>query len=124
MSNGSNDIAWYWAEIIEEIRIAGEADNIVLLNTVLIRAGSPDQAYERALELGREYDSEYVNSDGQTVTCRFRGLRDIGAIYDGLEHGSELFYSEETCVSEEELAQLATPKEDLTLFQSLDDEAD
>ncbi len=122
MSNGSNDVTWYWAEIIEEIRIEGETDNVVLLNTVLVQAESPDRAYERALEIGRDYDSEYTNPDGQRVTCRFRGLRDLGAIYDGLEHGAELFYSEETGVSEDELAQLATAKDDLTLFQAESDD--
>jgi hypothetical protein len=122
MSDIPSSSEWYWAEIIEEIRISGEAERTVLLNTVLVHAGDPDAAYERAQEIGRSYDGEYVNTDGQQVTCRFAGLRDIGVIYDGLVHGAELFYSEETGVSDEDLADMATPKEHMTLFSLVEDE--
>jgi hypothetical protein len=34
---------WYLAEIVEEFRIAGESENIVHTNLVLVRADSPDE---------------------------------------------------------------------------------
>ncbi len=40
---------WYLADIVIEFTIEGERDNLVHTNVTLIRADSPEQAYERAL---------------------------------------------------------------------------
>jgi Domain of unknown function (DUF4288) len=107
---------WYLAEIVEEFRIAGESENIVHTNLVLVRADSPDEAFERAEQLGRELNMEYTNPEGKTVTVRYRGLRDLNVIHDKLEHGAELIYQKDVGMTEEELEKWVSSKEELGVF--------
>ncbi len=71
-----SDAKWYLAEIVEEIRIESEPQNTVHTNTVLVRADSPEEAYQSALALGKEGEITYTNPDGKTVNVYFRGLPD------------------------------------------------
>lgn len=113
------DAKWYLAEIVEEIGIDGERDNILHTNMVLVRADSPEQAYDRAVELGKEGEITYSNPDGKLVRTRYRGLRDLNVIHDELEHGAELIYSERTGVSEAEILRWVSQKEDLGVFRPI-----
>jgi len=119
MSYIPRDAEWYLAEIVMEITIQGDARNVVHVNTTLVRADSPDDAYHRALELGERGETAYENSHGKTVEIRFRGLRSLEVIYEPLEHGAELTFSERIAVHEEELAKLITSKEQLEVFQPI-----
>jgi len=58
-------------------------------NLILIKAKSPRQAYQKAIEHGRASE-QAVKIDGEDGLCRFRGLRDLTLVYDRLEHGAEL----------------------------------
>jgi|HubBroStandDraft_3_1064219.scaffolds.fasta_scaffold83562_2 hypothetical protein len=114
------DARWYLAEIVEEFRIESEPDNIVHTNTVLVRADSPEQAYQSALALGREGEMTYTNPDGKAVRVHFRGLRDLNVIHGELEHGTELIYGQRTGMSESDLAGWVSAKEDLGVFKPRD----
>ncbi len=72
---------WYLAEMVEQITVEGDSGNVVHTILVLIRADSPDEAYQRSLELGVVRERSYANPDGKSVTVRFRGLRDLSVIY-------------------------------------------
>src|SRR5580658_4503571 len=85
---------WYLAEIVEQITVEGDPRNVVHTNLVLVRADSPDEAYQKAIELGTAGDASFENPDGKWVTFRFRGLHDLNVIYDELEDGAELDCSE------------------------------
>ena len=37
---------WYLADVVLEHRLDGEAENLVYVNTHLIEAGSPDEAFD------------------------------------------------------------------------------
>lgn len=111
-----DDTEWYLADLVVEIRIENEPRNTVHTNTVLVRADSPEEAYSKALELGEEENNEYENPDGNQVEFKFRGLKNLYAIYDELEHGAELFYDEEFEVSEEDIKKMVRPKEKLGVF--------
>jgi hypothetical protein len=108
---------WHLAEIVEEITIEGEPCNVVHLNTTLVRADSPEEAYERAQELGRQSETTYRNLSNNQVAIHFRGLHSLDVIYDDLEHGAELSYTEHIGVPKEEVARLITAKEELRLFR-------
>jgi hypothetical protein len=110
---------WYVAEILEEITVQGDSRNVLHRNLVLIRASSPDEAYERAVAIGRQGEITYENPAGRSVSIRFRGLKDLNVVYDELEHGTELLYSEQVSVSDEEIASLVVPKEQLSVFQEI-----
>jgi hypothetical protein len=107
---------WYYADIVIEFTIGDDPRNVVHTNTCLVRAGSPEEAYLRAGEMGRSEEREYLNTDGKQVRVIFRGLRQLGVIYDDLEDGAEIFYAENVGVPEEELGRWAKPKEELSVF--------
>ena len=47
------DVKWFIAEIVEEITVEDDPRNVVHVNYNLIRADSPEEAYEKSLELGQ-----------------------------------------------------------------------
>lgn len=107
---------WYLADIVIELKIEDEPHNVIHINTVLVRASSPQRAYTRALKLGQEAEHEYKNTDGKMVQCIFRGLRDLIVIYNDLRSGAELIYQEQIGQSEEQIARLISPKNELEVF--------
>ncbi len=110
------DAKWFLAELVEEIRVQGRKRNIVHINYTLIEANSPEVAYQKATELGKECNTEYRNESGKKVTIRFKGLRNLDVIHDPLEHGCELLYVEKLGVSPEGLSKLVRKKNELEAF--------
>jgi hypothetical protein len=107
---------WYLADVVLEHVIDGERRNLVHVNTHLVEAASPEEAYMKAGKLGRESQLCYLNTDGMRVRIRFRGLRELGVIHDGLEDGAELSYEEIVAVPESRLKRWARPKKELSVF--------
>ncbi len=107
------DAKWYIAQIVEEIRVQGERRNVVHTNEVLIRADSPEEAYRKALTLGRQGNTRYKNPEGKAVTIRFRGLRDLNVIHDELEHGCEIGFTRDTAVTEKRIRNWISQKKSL-----------
>lgn len=109
---------WYLAELVQEVKLDDKQQNIIQVKTVLVRANSAGIAYEKALELGKESENSYENADGTLVTLIFQGLRDLKAVYDAtLEHGTELAFEEMIGVTAEQMEQMISPKERLSVFQ-------
>jgi hypothetical protein len=108
---------WYLAEIVEEISIEDEAELIAHINLVLVRADSPEEAYEGALGLGRQHNISYLNTDGKEVQCVFRGLHDLNIIHDELEHGAEIIYEKREGLNQQQMAKLVKHKGDLGIFK-------
>jgi hypothetical protein len=111
------EMEWFLAEPIQQFTLANGDGPSVWVNTVLVKANSIEQAYEKALKFGEAYNEKYVNSDGIEVTASFRGLRNLYLIYDQLEDGAELLYEEFDEISEEEIAEMVKPKEQLAVFR-------
>ncbi len=86
------DAKWYIAEIVQEIKIEDEETSLVWINFALIRADSPEEAYERALEVGKQSEYTDRNLDGKMVHAIFRGLHNLHVIHQELAHGSEILY--------------------------------
>lgn len=110
---------WYLADIVEEIFIEDDPQNVVHINTVLIRADSPEEAYTKAMELGKEGEHTYENTDDKQVKLTFRRLRNLDVIHDELEHGTELFYDEQIGVDNAEIERMLRPKEQLGVFRPI-----
>jgi Domain of unknown function (DUF4288) len=110
------DAKWYLADVIEEIRVKGKKRNVVHVNTLPVRADSPEDAYKKAVKLGRRVNISYKNLAGQKVTCRFRGLKHLLVIYDKLEHGAEILYQEHVGVPKSKLRSWSKPKHRLEVF--------
>jgi len=110
------DAKWYLANIVEEIRVVGDRRNVVHTNLVLVRADSPDEAYKKAMALGKQGNTKYKNVEGKTVKIKFRGLRDLSVIHDELEHGGEITFDEDVGVSEKKIKSWILPKRRLGVF--------
>jgi hypothetical protein len=113
------DAKWYIAELVEEVTVEGDPRNVVHKNFLLIRAGSPEDAYQKATALGRESEASYANPEGKLVRVRFRGLSELNVIHDELEHGAELFYEERIGVPNDEIEKWILPKDQLTVFRPM-----
>ncbi len=111
------DAKWYIAELVMEFQIEGDSRNVVHVNIVLIRADSPEEAFEKAEQLGREDEDTYKNPDNHTVTVTYRGIRALNVIHDELEHGAELMYEEKIGICEDKLQAMLTPKSELAIFR-------
>ena len=110
---------WYLADIVVQITVEDDPRNVVHTNLVLVRADSPEEAYQKAMELGAAWEQSWENPDGKCVTLRFRGLHDLNVIHDELEHGAELIYWEKRDFDESAIQEWITPKEELGVFQPI-----
>jgi len=110
---------WYIAELVEEITVEDDPRNVVHKNLVLIRAGSPEGAYDKALSLGREAETSYENPAGKHVRFTFRGLSELNVIHDELDDGAELLYEQKVGVPHHEIEKWVLPKEQLAVFRSI-----
>jgi len=107
---------WFIGELVEEFQAADQPENLVHINTILIRADSPEIAYEKALTLGESANRVFTNTDGIDVRVNFRGLRGLYPVYDRLEDGAELLYEKREGMSDEAIAKMVKPKEELAVF--------
>jgi hypothetical protein len=108
---------WYIAGLVEEITVEGASQNIVHKNLVLVRADSPEKAYEEAVEMGQQRQVSYENPAGKEVRITFRGLSELNVIHDDLDHGAELLYWEKGGVSNSKIEEWILPKEKLSVFR-------
>ncbi len=104
------DAEWYLAEIVQELTVEDDPRNMIWRNLTLMKADSPDHAYERALEMGQAGNNQYLNPDGKLVITRFQGLSFMDVVHDPLEDRAELMFSSQTGVNPEELRSLLRPK--------------
>jgi len=114
-----DDAEWFLADIVEEIRVDGCKRNIVHINSVIVHATSPQSAYVRAMEVGKRGNTSYMNERGKRVTIRFRGLRNLDVIYDPLEDGCEIMYTEKLGATEVMIRKLVRPKRQLEVFMPI-----
>jgi hypothetical protein len=113
------DANWYLAVLVEEIRVEGEGQNIVHKNLVLLRACSPEVAFERAHDIGKKSEISYQNPQGRLVQIKFKGLSELNVIYEKLEDGAELKYEELIGLSEGQVDALLHAKNDLAAFRPI-----
>lgn len=68
---------WYLAQLVIESRVDGVPEPIVLIESVLFCAESPNEVYRKAETWCASSDHVYRNKLGQTVTQRYLGIHDI-----------------------------------------------
>ncbi len=119
MGHIPKDVEWFLAEIVLEIKVEGDSRNVVHNNWTLVRAHTAEEAYERAVQLGKGQESEYLNPKGKRVQLTFRGLRELDCIDNPLEHGGEVTFQETVGVTEPEIRKMVKPKAGLKVFKPL-----
>lgn len=95
-------VGWYVASyLIRFVELARkdiedpEARFLSWENTVLIRAGDLDEAYDKCVALAREGTAPYKGGpDGVPVQWQFEGVTDLLPIYEELADGSEIMWAE------------------------------
>ena len=110
---------WYIASVVEELHVAGRKRQTVFINTFLIKASSPEEAYARSLKVGRDANVSYKNMYGEKVDCRFRGLLDLNVIHEELGDGCELFYRTKPRLTPQGIRRLITKKNELAAFADI-----
>jgi hypothetical protein len=94
---------WYVATIILKCEVAAEPVDpdewTCIQNIHVLRASDREEAYQKALELGKSGEVTYLNSDGQDVTWKFVGLQFLEelltkTIRDGTEIWGHVFHSQ------------------------------
>lgn len=108
---------WYLAQFIIEFLVEGDTENVVHVNSVLVRAESPEACYSKALHHGLGGNSQYFNPNGRRVTSRFRGFYDIRRISRQLEDGTAWACCRTETISEEQIQSAICPKESLSAFE-------
>jgi len=111
-----DDAKWYLAGIVNGIIVEGDPRIVVHTNLVLVRADSPDEAYEKSMRFGKECETTFQNPADKRVDIVFRGLHSLKVIYDQLEDGAELDFHETVGMNVEDLRKWIIPKEKLSVF--------
>mgnify|MGYP003424492730 FL=1 len=118
---------WYIVEIIEKCEPVSRNDKNDLRrvttwgNHHLIKANSPEEAFDKAIKLGKEKNYKFTNSDKVEMESIFVGVGELLPIYEDIEDGAELMWNDYGFISnrrtmkmpykKEELMKLIKPKE-------------
>lgn len=85
---------WFLAELLVEITVEGARLNVVHRNLTLVRAETPEEAYEKATYFGRKSETSYENPADRIVSLQFRGISKLDAVIDPIADGAELSFAE------------------------------
>jgi hypothetical protein len=107
---------WFLAELVMEITVWGATHNVVHRNLILVRAGTAEEAHQRATYWGRQGESTYHNPAGQVVEFKFRGISQLDSIIGDIEDGAEIAWKEFQGVPTDELKRWIPPLEQLAVF--------
>ncbi|RYU74794.1 DUF4288 domain-containing protein [Hymenobacter persicinus] len=108
---------WYVARIILKCSAPHQVEEHLFDEQIrLIQASNSEEAYQKALILGKQEELEYLNEDGMTVRWSFEGLFDLD-IVESLTDGAEITSKRIRADSAQELV---VAKHQLTLFWQAD----
>ena len=107
---------WYLAELVMRISVEDDPRSVVHQNLVLIRGGSPNEAYEKALQNGKNSECSYENAGGKMVQISFEGLSDLDLIHEELEDGAEIAFRYSVDLSEEQIRSMVRGRDQLRVF--------
>jgi Domain of unknown function (DUF4288) len=111
-------VSWYLSREIIYFEFADQTDQDeyqVWENLILIKAQSPEEAYQKAIKHGFDSEEE-VTIDGRKGRSKFKGLKTLVPVYEDIEDGAEIEWLEYV-VEKDTLESLVKPKENLPTFQ-------
>ena len=91
---------WYIAEIIEKCEPVERNEKQELRrvttwgNHHLIKADSPEKAFDKAEKIGKEAEYKFTNSDKIEMEWIFVGIGELLPIYEDIEDGAELMWND------------------------------
>jgi hypothetical protein len=125
MKEDGRKYKWYLAELLMYPLITYKKTKQVLNKTYilnwnnmrLVKARNAEEAYRKANMFGKECEDIYMNTDGNRVSWKFAGVRELLEIYDKFDDGSEIAYSEGYAKNLKYLLNKIPPKEKLGVFE-------
>jgi hypothetical protein len=96
-------LKWFVATIILKCEVDGKPTTSGEWTCVeqihLVRGSNRDDAYEKALSLGKSQETSYQNAEGKAVTWKFTGLENLEElaskrVRDGTEVWGRIFHTE------------------------------
>jgi hypothetical protein len=110
-------IGLYIAELVQECRVQGIKRSLVWVNIHIIKAKSAEEAYAKAIKLGREHNSKYkAGEDARPASWTFRGLRQLLPVYEKIADGSEIMFEGHEDIKPSEVKKMVRPKRKLVAF--------
>ena len=110
---------WYIVEILEKCEpvIRNEENDLRRVTTWgnhhLIKADSPEQAFDKAVILGKEKNYKFINSDKIEMESIFVGIGELIPIYEDIEDGSELMWTNYGFISNRRTMKMPYKKKEL-----------
>ena len=111
---------WYLVDIIERAEAEGTDKSnpnrrcTTWVNTMLIKANSIAQAYDKALEKGKnDYEMKYRSVTGFDLSWKVIGIADITLIDNDIEDGAEIAWSDIGYISAKRGDRMAKSKKEL-----------
>lgn len=101
-----NNGDWFLVDIVERAEMVGDDKTnpnrrcLTWTNTVLIQADSISDAYDKAIAIGRKnYSMRYKAASGKICSWTVLGLSSLVPIYEDIEDGSELAFTDEGAIA-------------------------
>jgi hypothetical protein len=101
MNKNISPVGWYvgtylarFIEIDDELNNDPEARFATWENTVLVKALTLEEAYEKVEKIGIEHAEPYKGAEtGASVQWEYVGIIDLLPVYEELEDGSEIMWA-------------------------------
>ncbi|WP_206482263.1 DUF4288 domain-containing protein [Nonlabens ponticola] len=110
---------WFIVEIIEKCEPANRDQTQDLRRVMtwgnhhLIKANSAEHAFDKAVQLGKECNYKFVNSDKIEMESSFVGIGELIPIYEDIEDGSELMWMDYGLISDRRTMKMPYQKKEL-----------
>jgi hypothetical protein len=110
---------WFIVEIIEKCEPVDRNEKKDLRrvttwgNHHLIKADSPEKAFDKAVKLGKEKNYKFTNSDKIEMESTFVGIGELLPIYEDIEDGAELMWNDYGFISNRRTMKMAYEKKEI-----------
>jgi len=110
---------WFIVEIIEKCEPVKRDENQDLRrvttwgNHHLIKADSPEKAFDKAVKLGKEAEYKFTNTDKVEMEWIFVGIGELLPIYEDIEDGAEIMWNDYGFISNRRTMRMPYEKKEL-----------
>lgn len=110
---------WFIVEIIEKCEPVKRDEKQELRrvttwgNHHLIKADSPEKAFDKAVKLGKEAEYKFTNTDKIKMEWIFVGIGELLPIYEDIEDGAELMWNDYGFISNRRTMRMPYEKKEL-----------
>lgn len=110
---------WFIVEIIEKFEPVDRNEKQDLRrvttwgNHHIIKADSPEKAFDKAVKLGKQKNYKFINSDKVEMESFFVGIGELLPIYEDIEDGAELMWNDYGFISNRRTMKMPFEKKEL-----------